>query len=193
MTADRATATAESVRAHIGTEPPRLTGSQTVTNKLIASIGTSQCGWSKRQLKILGVSWPSPAGWRQRLVAEGRSLTGGEVDALYAARKPKRTAEADPAEIPVLPCPWCRRLVEPVMQGGNTREFCCRKHKNSYNAALNRLSLTYARTIRVPGSLKIWAEQRVDPSPSGAEGSPRPIPEAGQEDGPSAPARPDVV
>ena len=188
------TTTATLPCAHAGTEPPRLSSPQTVTDELIDAVANGHCGWSRKQLEILGVPWPAQSGWRQRLVAEERSLSDEQVTAWYDARKkPKRTAEADPAEIPVLPCPWCRRLVEPVMQGGNTREFCCRKHKNSYNAALNRLSLTYARTIRVPGSLKIWAEQRVDPSSDGQDGLPRTTEGAGQEDGPSAPARPDVA
>ena len=67
------------------------------------------------------------------------------------------------------PCPWCRRLVEPVMQGGHLKEFCSKRHKNLYNAALNKLSIAYARTIRTPGSLRTWAAARVNPSPGGAE------------------------
>ena len=45
MTAGHATAAAESAGALTAAEPPRLTGPQTVTDELIASIGTSQCGW----------------------------------------------------------------------------------------------------------------------------------------------------
>ena len=185
------TTTATPPCAHAGTEPPRLTGSQTVTNKLIASIGTSQCGWSKRQLKILGVSWPSPAGWRQRLVAEGRSLMGGEVDALYAARKTKRTAEADPAEITVLPCPWCSRPVQRIEHGGHLKEFCNKRHNTAFNNALTKASIEYARLLRTPGALKTWTEPRFKPSPSGAAHL-GPSPGAGQEDGPSAPPRDEV-
>ncbi len=193
MSVGQATATTEPVGAPAGTEPPRLTGPQPLTDALIDSISRGHCGWSKRQLHLLGVGWPPPSGWRQRLVVEGRILTGEEVEALYAARKkPKRPEGADNPESPLvpMPCPWCRRLVEPVTQGGRTKEFCCKRHKNLYNAALNRLSLTYARTIRTPGSLRIWAAARVDPSQSGgsalqAPGTPNGKPE--WRDGPLAP------
>ena len=129
----------------------------------------------------LGVGWPPPSGWRQRLVAEGRILTGEEVEALYAARKPKRPggpAEADPAEITELPCPWCSRPVQRIEQGGNLREFCSRKHKNLFNAALTTASIAHSRLLRVPGALRTWTEARVNPSPSGAEGLPRVTPRA---------------
>ena len=94
-----------------------------------------------------------------------------------ARRKPKRPETPDGPNLEgsliPMPCPWCRRLVEPVMQGGRTKEFCCKKHKNSYNAALNRLSLAYARTIRTPGSLQMWAAGRVDLTESDLDGLPR--------------------
>ena len=192
MTADQATTTAESVGAPIGGEPSRLVGPQPLTDALIDAVGTSGCGWSRKQLKILGVDWPVQSGWRQRLVAEGRSLTAEQVTALYDARKkPKGTEGADDPESPLVPtpCPWCRRLVEPVMQGGRTKEFCCKKHKNRYNAALNRLSLAYARTIRTPGNLKTWAGGRVDLTESGAEGLPRATEGAGQQGDSSVPPR----
>ena len=196
MTADQAMATTESVGAPIGSEPPRLTGPQVITNELIDAVATGHCGWSKRQLQLLGVGWPPPSGWRQRLVAEGRILTGEEVEALYAARKkPKRPEGADNPESPLvpMPCPWCRRLVEPVTQGGRTKEFCCKRHKNLYNAALNRLSLAYARTIRTPGSLQTWAAARVDPSPDGGDALPRTTERVGHHDTPSAALKPNVT
>ncbi len=172
MTADQATATAESALARATVEPPQLTGPQPLTDELIGAVANGHSGWSRKQIEILGGPWPLVAGWREKLVAEGRSLSGEEVERLYSARKTKRPEGADDPESPLAPapCPWCRRLVEPVTQGGRTKEFCCKRHKNLYNAALNRLSLTYARTIRTPGSLKTWAERRVDPSPNGPGG-----------------------
>jgi len=196
MSTDQATATAESVRTHIGTEPLRLSGQQTVTNELIASIATKQCGWSKRQLQLLGVGWPPPSGWRQRLVTEGRSLSAEEVKALYAARKTKRTAEADPAEIPVLPCPWCSRPVQRIEQGGHLKEFCNKRHNTAFNNALTKASIEYARLLRTPGALKTWTEPRFNPSPSGAEGLQAPVTPNGEperQDSLSAPASPDVT
>jgi len=94
------------------------------------------------------------------------------------------------------PCPWCRRLVEPVMQGGHLKEFCSKRHKNLYNAALNKLSIAYARTIRTPGSLQIWAAARVDPSLGGGNGLEAPTGASGgteRQGSPSAPASPDVT
>ena len=201
MTADQPTATNDgsavaATAVATASNPPRLTGPQLLTDALIDAISRGHCGWSRKQLEILGVPWPAQSGWRQRLVAEGCSLSAEQVERLYTARKPRRLGnpggfEPDGSLTP-MPCPWCRRLVEPAMQGGNLREFCCRKHKNSYNAALNRLSLTYARTIRVPGSLKIWAEQRVDPSESATEGLPQTTQGAVQQGSPSAPPRDEV-
>ena len=180
MTADQAMATAES--APIGTEPPRLTGPQPLTDALIASIGTSECGWSKRQLQLLDVGWPPPSGWRQRLVAEGRTLSAEQIEALYAARKAKRATEADPAEIPVLPCPWCSRMVKRVEQGGHTREFCDKRHKTNFNNALTKASIEYARLLRTPGALRSWTGARVNPSPGDLGGLPR----ANEQGAPSA-------
>ena len=191
MTADQATATAESVRALTAAEPPRFSGPQAITNELIDAVANGHCGWSRKQLEILGVPWPAKSGWRQRLVAEERTLAGELVASLYATRKTKRPENPDgpnlEGSLTPMPCPWCRRLVEPVMQGGNTREFCSRRHKNSYNAALNKLSIAYARTIRVPGSLKIWAEQRVDPSSDGQDGLPQTTQGAEPQDSPQRP------
>ena len=202
MTDDQAMATAEPIDARIdalaatavatASNPPRLTGPRVIDNELIASIATAQCGWSKRQLQLLGVGWPPPSGWRQRLVAEGRSLTGEEVEALFAARKTKRTAEGDPAEIPVLPCPWCSRPVQRVEQGGRTKEFCNKKHKTAFNNSLTKLSIATARLMWTPGALRTWAEGGVNPSPSGAEGSPQVTARAGHLDAPSAPPRDEV-
>ena len=190
MNALQATATAEPVCALTAAEPPRFSGPQAITNALIDAVATGHCGWSRKQLEILGVPWPAKSGWRQRLVAEERSLTGGEVDALYAARKTKRTAEADPAEIPVLPCPWCSRPVQRIEQGGHFREFCSRKHKNLFNAALTTASIAHSRLLRVPGALRTWTEARVNPSPSGGSALQAPETPNGKpewRDGPLAP------
>ena len=186
MSVGQATATTEPVGAPAGTEPPRLTGPQPLTDALIDSISRGHCGWTRKQLEILGVPWPAQSGWRQRLVIAGRILSSEEVDELYAARKAKRATEPDPAEISVLPCPWCSRPVQRIEQGGNVREFCSRKHKNLFNAALTTASIAHSRLLRVPGALRKWTEGRVNPAPGGADGSPRPIPGAGQQDTPSA-------
>ena len=192
MTANQATATAEPVGAPIGSEPPHLSGPRIITNALIDAVANGHCGWSRKQLEILGVPWPAQSGWRQRLVAEERSLSDEQVTALYDARKkPKRTAEADPAEIPVLPCPWCSRPVQRIEQGGRLKEFCSKRHNTAFNNALTKASIEYARLLRTPGALKTWTEPRFKPSPSGAAHL-GPSPGAGQEDGPSAPPRDEV-
>ena len=189
MTDDQATPAGSSVGAPIGAEPPQLTGPQPLTDALIDAVANGHCGWSRRQIEILGAPWPLVAGWREKLVSEARTLTGEEVEALYDARKkPKRPEGADDTESPLVPapCPWCRRLVEPVTQGGNLKEFCSKKHKNSYNAALNRLSLAYARTIRTPGSLQMWAAGRVDLTENAVDALPRTTEAVGQQETPSA-------
>ena len=194
MTADQATTLLDPGAADA---PPQFTGPQVITNELIDAVANGHCGWSKRQLQLLGVGWPPPSGWRQRLVAEGRALTGQEVEDLYAARKKKGTAEDGAlGEISVLPCPWCSRPVQRVEQGGHLKEFCSKRHKNLYNAALNKLSIAYARTIRTPGSLQIWAAARVDPSLGGGNGLEAPTGASGgteRQGSPSAPASPDVT
>ena len=150
MTTDQATTTAARIDAvadaavATASIPPRLTGPRVIDNELIDAVANGHCGWSRKQLEILGVPWPAQSGWRQRLVIAGRTLTAEEVEALYAVgKKPKRPEGADNPESPLvpMPCPWCRRLVEPVTQGGRTKEFCCKRHKNLYNAALNRVLL----------------------------------------------------
>ena len=189
MTADQATATADPVATASGTEPPRLTGPQLITNELIDAVANGHCGWTRKQLQILDVSWPPQSGWRQRIVAKGRTLSAEEVEALYAARKAKRPVEADPAGIPVLPCPWCSKPVQRIEHGGRIKEFCCKKHKTAFNNSLSKLSIATARLMRTPGALRTWAEGRVNPSPSGAEGLPRVTEGAGQQGSPSAPPR----
>ena len=203
MTTDQATTTAARIDAvadaavATASRPPRLTGPRVIDNELIDAVANGHCGWSRMQLEILGVPWPAQSGWRQRLVAEGRILSSEEVDELYAARKTKRTAEADPAEIPVLPCPWCSRPVQRIEQGGNLREFCSRKHKNLFNAALTTASIAHSRLLRVPGALRTWTEARVNPSPSGGSALQAPETPNGKperQDGPlAAPASPDVT
>ena len=192
MTADQATATAEPVGARAGTEPPRLTGPQPLTDALIDAVGTSGCGWSRKQIEILGASWPLEGGWRERIVAEGRTLSAEQVEALYDARKKAKRPEnpngPDDSLVPT-PCPWCRRLVEPVTQGGHTREFCSRKHKTLFNAALTTASIEHSRLLRIPGALKSWTERRVHPWQSGDEGSPRATGGPGSQDGPLAAPR----
>ena len=162
-----------------------------LTDALISEVATARDGFTREQLGILGIGWPPPKGWRQRIVAEGRSLTAEEVEDLYAARKKKGTAEDGAlGEIPLLPCPWCSRPVRRIEQGGHLREFCSRKHKNLFNAALTTASIAHSRLLRVPGALRTWTEARVDPSQSGgsalqAPGTPNGKPE--WRDGPLAP------
>ena len=81
MNALQATATAEPVSARASAEPPRLSGPQVITASLIDAVGTSGCGWSRKQIEILGASWPLAVGWREKLVAEGRTLSAEEVEA----------------------------------------------------------------------------------------------------------------
>ena len=191
MTADQATTLLDPGAADA---PPQFTGPQVITNELIDTVATGHCGWSRKQVEILGASWPLEAGWREKLVAEGRTLTGEEVEDLYAARKKKGTAEDGAlGEIPVLPCAWCSKPVQRIEHGGRIKEFCCKKHKTAFNNSLSKLSIATARLMRTPGALRTWAEGRVNPSPSGAEGLPRVTEGAGQQDAPSAPAKPDVV
>ena len=193
MTADQTIAT----MAISGDAPtPRLTGPQPVTDELIASIGTSECGWSRKQLKILGVPWPPKAGWRQRIVATKRTLSAEQVEMLYAARKKKRPENLDgpDPESPLIPtpCPWCGRLVEPVMQGGHLKEFCNKRHRLAFNNALTTASIEYARLLRVPGTLRLWTEARVNSTGSGAnalQAPEMPNGEPKRQDGPSAPPR----
>ncbi len=123
MTADQATATAESALARATVEPPQLTGPQPLTDELIGAVANGHCGWTRKQLQILDVSWPPQSGWRQRIVAKGRTLSAEEVEALYAARKAKRPVEADPAGIPVLPCPWCSRPVRRIVRQAALRAY----------------------------------------------------------------------
>ena len=80
MTAGQATATDEPVGALTAAEPPRFSDPQAISNELITNIATAQCGWTRKQLKILGVPWPPPSGWRQRLVAEGAPINALETD-----------------------------------------------------------------------------------------------------------------
>ena len=160
----QATATAELRDA----PAPRLTGPQPITGELIDAVSTSNCGWSRKQIEILGASWPLETAWRERIVAEGRTLTAEEVEALYAARKTK--AEAALAEIPVLPCPWCSRPVQRIEHGGRIKEFCSKRHKTAFNNSLSKLSIATARIMRTPGALRTWAQGGVNPVSGGAEG-----------------------
>lgn len=152
---------------------------QLLTDALIANIATAQCGWSKKQLQLLGVDWPPPSGWRQRLVAEGRILSAEQVTALYDARKKPKRTDADPAEIAELPCPWCGAMVRRVEQGGNVREFCTRKHKTLFNTALTAATIEHARLLRTPRALKTWTQGRVHPSPGDGNGLEAPLAPSG--------------
>ena len=57
-----------------------------LTDALIVEVATNRGAWTREQLGILGVPWPPPKGWRERLVAEKRTLTDDEVEELREAR-----------------------------------------------------------------------------------------------------------
>ena len=165
-----------------------------LNNALITEIATDRGAWTREQLGILGVPWPPSQGWRKRLVAEKRTLSDVEVEELREARTTvaERRSKRVATERPTMPCPWCRRLVEPVMQGGNVREFCNKRHKTDFNNALTKAAIEHARLLRTPGALKSWTETRVNPSQSGgsapqAPGTPNGEPE--RQDGPLAAPR----
>ena len=57
-----------------------------VTAKFITEGQSHRGGWTKRQLQILGFSWPPQPGWRQQAV--GRSIPSSEAREFLALRKP---------------------------------------------------------------------------------------------------------
>lgn len=40
-----------------------------ITKEYIESLKTDQGGWTKKDLKKLGVSWPPKKGWKKRLLS----------------------------------------------------------------------------------------------------------------------------
>ena len=41
-----------------------------ITNKLIESGKSINGGWSREQLKLLGISWPPPIGWKESVISK---------------------------------------------------------------------------------------------------------------------------
>ncbi len=127
-----------------------------LTAALISEVATDRGAWTREQLGILGVSWPPPQGWRKRLVAEKRTLTGEEVEELREARVTvaERRSQLVSSARPSLPCPWCRALVEQKKVGKHTKTFCDTDCRNAYNNALGWLGRFIGRCAVEPGLLQ---------------------------------------
>jgi hypothetical protein len=44
-------------------------------------------GWTRKQLALIGVSWPPPKGWLDQLAARRQLIDGQTLDEFYMAAK----------------------------------------------------------------------------------------------------------
>lgn len=63
-----------------------------ITNDMIVYGQSKHGGWSRDQLKLLGVDWPPAKGWKARII--GRTITQSQYEMFLVTRnlhfKPKR-------------------------------------------------------------------------------------------------------
>ena len=46
----------------------RKRGGETLTREILELGKSSQGGWSRKQLELLGVAWPAPRGWQRKVI-----------------------------------------------------------------------------------------------------------------------------
>ncbi len=59
-----------------------------LTRSLLYSAGTSECGYNRHQLKLLGVGWPPKHGWLNRLI--GTEISDRDWNTVLALKHTRR-------------------------------------------------------------------------------------------------------
>ena len=64
---------------------------QILTREMLNAGKSDAGGWSKKQLAIIGVAWPPPAGWQDRTI--GKQIAVADYERFVAMRKTNATKE----------------------------------------------------------------------------------------------------
>jgi len=63
-----------------------------ITNKWLVDHSTRGCGFTKKQLDAIGISWPPQKGWKESVI--GKWITEEEA-AIFEKRKPKKRPQEE--------------------------------------------------------------------------------------------------
>ncbi len=101
----------------------------TLTFEMIHSVKSGSGGWNKTQLALLGVDWPPPKGWIEKLI--GKEIDQTTFDRLSSLRgktmkqRKREQAQEDYLFLLEQTLPICSKCkVNKVFNGSKTMDWC---------------------------------------------------------------------